>query len=222
MEQTFQRTRELQAFRLDIPALDAFCTKIAAELGERVTLHLDITLPDRHINTDDFEELAAAKDLPPSVTQFRLAIFDDTMQRRFTLQTYRQSDTEIRVEGPTEAWCAGVIEVAATTLAQYRTWYAWLRTDVAAGLIGLPIAAAFVAATVWQGWQNEITGIALGLLFVALLAAKHSLLTPAVLQLRPGRTFLDKYGGALTLTLAALSFLASAVQVIQTYLGSGK
>jgi hypothetical protein len=218
MEETYRRTRKLKPFKVDTAALDAVATKARAQFPNSAVLSLAVDLDQRLVIVEDFAELNAVDELPTSVQAFRLELVHGGEGRHVILQTSKDSEPQLTVTGPTEPWCVGTLELVASSLERYRSWWWWLRTDAAGWIVGLSIffSTAYVIDRnpyTIEAWSAGISGA----LFVAIAINRDRLMPLASLQLKSTKTLQQKYGATVTLLIAALSAFAAVLQVIQGF-----
>jgi hypothetical protein len=214
MRREVKRSRGLQAFRIDLPQLEALLIRIVGLFPSTpVSQVINVRVGDEELEFANVEEMRTYADLPSRITSFRIRVSEGS--RRVSLAAERQVGTptsaSVSAEAETPAWCAGAVETVDTFLRGHRQWYFWFR--------GGPLLIAAILAMILPAVALALAGVetvAIRFLapsiagFIALLGLylmEDRLFPVAVLEVRQVETAIRQYMPELTLFMAALALV---------------
>src|SRR3990172_2996886 len=149
MKREVSRKKVLPAFRIDVAELGLLRERLVALFKDPSSVHCSLTLelPSETLRFDTFEELKNHQGLPSTVTNFSLWLMEGG--RHITIETVGiiGSKPQVRVEGESDAWCAGAVETAFIFFTQHKAPYNWFIAAPIGWLLVLLIFGAGFASS---------------------------------------------------------------------------
>ena len=173
---------------------------------------IEIKLLSEQIEFDDFNELKTYPDLPDKLSSFRIYISHKGKSIFLVAGIFNSSNTYVRAQSDSEAWCAGAVETAYTFVNSYRKWYSWLNAAPIGWFLlayaNIPLLlfvpdSEFNNKFFFFGWL--FTFFTMGIIYVF----KSKLFPPSTIVVRQKENIIRKYSAEISLLTALISVVIS-------------
>ena len=221
MQRSFERKRRLPAFACDLAECEALVQEISdafKPLNSEPKFSFEIDLPGEMLEFESLDETRKFAGLPKTVRKFSLTWNDWKIRGRCHLEINYYSDAHVTVSGPSQAWCAGLTDLALGFAQRHRVWYWWLSERLV--WLAILIVLLTPVPTLFKNPQASIdlgTAIAYLLtiiMLVALLLSFIRVFPSGRLRIRTESSFLGRYNSELTLLAAIVAAIAAVLALI--------
>jgi hypothetical protein len=168
MDRKVTRKRRIPSFRMQLGDLEALIEKLKSHFAEKekVSTSISVDLPNEKLGFKSVDEMREYERLPDRLTKFTISLAAASLTSLESIVYIWPFSREIHSEGPSEAWCAAIVEEGAAHIRSFRVWYSWLRTSVES-----PWGWLLVFSVPWPLTLGILGGAAPGRTKVAVVAA---------------------------------------------------
>lgn len=178
MKRSVWREKKVDAFSISIDELDDLCSLLLREFGDAkdISLSIELNFPNEIIKFESVNDLKANNVHVNKSTNFSLTIHSSSNYFVLKYSSGLGSDPSVRSSSDSEAWCAGINDVAISCLRRYRVWYYWAVHRFFWWPVGI-LLYALTEYLFFVHFQNAIssTSILLTIIFLSFLFHKHRL-----------------------------------------------
>lgn len=125
MNRKFERKAKLPAFLCDLSTFENFILEMVQEFPSgSPRISISVSNPGEELSFSSIDEIRAYGKLPATVHNLNVHIGDYFNDDGRVVSLISGSDKAYaRADGPSEVWCAGVVEKAKVFARNSRTWY---------------------------------------------------------------------------------------------------
>jgi hypothetical protein len=216
MKRTFERKSNLPAFECELATFEHFLNEIAKEFPSGNThLSINVKSPGENLSFKSVEEMRQYQNLPFRIGNLTVHIGDYGWEdsRSLYLGNSAFDLPKVSAEGPSEAWCAGLVEKMRLFARQHRSWYWFIKPWVVFILNTLALVALVVGLNGPSNYRIPIVGLlSLMIFWLIILYLTFSygrIFKPFVLISGFKESWLKKHSTEITIAAAIVSALAA-------------
>ncbi len=216
MKRSFERRSKLPAFACELATFENLLNEMAEEFPSKSPkLSISVSLSGEDLTFESIEEIRQYNALPSRISNLsvRLGEYAQEGTRSLSVRSGIMDLPQVYADGPSEAWCAGLVEKTRLFARHHRRWYwfikpwvVWLLTVVTGGFLSF-------GATGPEKYRLSKIGLGSLLIFWLitwyLFFSYGRIFKPMVLITNLEESWLKRYSTELTIAAAVVSALAT-------------